>query len=111
VVVAVVAALGVGLWLSALNVKYRDIRYVVPFLMQFWLFATPIAYSVTLVPDAWRWVYDLNPMVGLVEGFRWAIFGGGFPDAMWTSIAVIAVLAVVGIVYFRRAERNFADVV
>nr|MDQ3971712.1 ABC transporter permease [Thermoproteota archaeon] len=84
---------------------------VLPFLTQIWLFATPIAYSITLVPDNYRWAYDLNPMVGLVGGFRWAIIGGPFPDALWTSMAIVAVLTVVGTVYFRRAERDFADVV
>ena len=105
------AAIGIGLLLAALNVRYRDIQAILPFLTQIWLFATPIAYAVTLVPANWRWLYDLNPMVGLVEGFRWAIVGGAFPQSLWTSAAVIAVLAAVGMVYFRRAERDFADVV
>jgi len=106
-----VAAMGIGLLLSALNVRYRDIQAIVPFLTQMWLFATPIAYAATLVPENWRWLYDLNPMVGLVEGFRWALAGGSFPQSLLTSAAVTAVLACAGIIYFRRAERHFADVV
>lgn len=111
IALVLIAAIGIGLLLAALNVRYRDIQAIVPFLTQIWLFATPIAYAVTLVPANWRWLYDLNPMVGLVEGFRWAIVGGSFPQSLGTSVAVIAVLALAGIVYFRRAERDFADVV
>ncbi len=105
------AAMGIGLLLSALNVRYRDIQAIVPFLTQIWLFATPIAYAATLVPADWRWLYDLNPMVGIVDGFRWAITGGAFPSSLFSSAAVITVLVIVSIVYFRRAERQFADVV
>ena len=111
IALVLIAAIGIGLLLAALNVRYRDIQAILPFLTQIWLFATPIAYASTLVPANWRWLYDLNPMVGLVEGFRWAFVGGAFPQALWTSAGVIAVLAVTGIVYFRRAERDFADVV
>lgn len=111
VALVLVAAISTGVLLSALNVRYRDVQAIVPFLTQIWLFATPIAYATTLVPADWRWLYDLNPMVGVVEGFRWAIAGGAFPQSLFVSAAVIAVLAVVGIVYFRRAERHFADVV
>jgi len=111
VVLLLVAAIGIGLLLSALNVRYRDVQAIVPFLTFMWLFATPIAYSVTLVPASWRWLYDLNPMVGLVEGFRWAIAGGSFPHSLFSSVAVIAVLGLVAVVYFRRAERHFADIV
>jgi lipopolysaccharide transport system permease protein len=105
------AAISIGLLLAALNVRYRDIQAIVPFLTQMWLFATPIAYSATLVPDNWRWLYDLNPMVGIVEGFRWTIAGGAVPGSLFVSVVTIAVLCVVSIVYFRRAERDFADVV
>lgn len=105
------ASIGIGLLLSAINVRYRDIQAILPFLIQIWLFATPIAYSITLVPESYRWAYDLNPMVGIVSGFRWAILGGDFPSALWDAVAVIAVLTVVGVLYFRRAERVFADVV
>jgi len=111
IALVLLAAIGIGLLLAALNVRYRDIQAILPFLTQIWLFATPIAYAATLVPASWRWFYDLNPMVGLVEGFRWAIIGGAFPPSLWTSVAVIAVFAAAGIVYFRRAERDFADVV
>jgi len=111
IVLVLAAAIGIGLLLAALNVRYRDIQAIVPFLTLMWLFATPIAYSVTLVPDDWRWLYDLNPMVGIVEGFRWSIAGGSFPNALWVSVAVIAALGLFAIVYFRRAERDFADVV
>ena len=105
------AAMGIGFLLSALNVRYRDIQAIVPFLTQIWLFATPIAYAATLVPADWRWLYDLNPMVGIVDGFRWALTGGSFPSSLFSSVAVITVLGIVSIVYFRRAERQFADVV
>jgi len=111
VVLVLVAAMGIGLLLSALNVRYRDVQVLVPFLTQIWLFATPIAYAATLVPEGWRSMYNLNPMVGIVEGFRWALAGGSFPQSLVTSAAMIAVLAFAGIVYFRRAERDFADVV
>jgi lipopolysaccharide transport system permease protein len=112
VLLAVVTALGVGLWLSALNVKYRDVRYVLPFLVQLWLFATPVAYSSGIVPAAWKPLYDLNPMVGVVEGFRWALLGTGHLDPMFGLSAVVAVVLLLGgLVYFRRTERTFADVV
>jgi lipopolysaccharide transport system permease protein len=110
---ALVAALGVGLWLSALNVQYRDVRYVVPFLTQFWLFATPIAYPSTLLSEPWRIVYGLNPMVGVVEGFRWALLGTDTqPGAVIAASSAAALLVLVsGAIYFRRMERTFADVV
>lgn len=111
IALVLIAAIGIGLLLAAINVRYRDIQAILPFLTQIWLFATPIAYSVTLVPDNWRAVYDLNPMVGIVEGFRWAIIGGDFPQALWASAALVILLAVAGITYFRRAERSFADIV
>jgi lipopolysaccharide transport system permease protein len=106
-------ALAVAVWLSAINVKYRDITYVVPLLSQFWLFLTPVAYPITLVPDEWRVVYGLNPMVGVVEGFRWALFGTESAGAatLLMSAAVVLVLCVSGLFYFRRTEREFADVV
>jgi len=109
---AVVTALAVGLWLSALNVKYRDVRYTINFLIQFWLFATPIAYSSSLVPERWRPLYGLNPMAGVVEGFRWALLGAKPPGAMlWVSIGVVVLLLVGGVFYFRRMEQQFADIV
>jgi lipopolysaccharide transport system permease protein len=107
-----VTALGVGLWLSALNVEYRDVRYTVPFLTQFWLFITPVAYSSSLVPEQWRIVYGLNPLAGVVEGFRWALLGADAPGPMvWASAGVAGLLLASGVVYFRRMERTFADVV
>jgi len=110
---AVATALAVGLWLSALNVKYRDVRYVIPFLTQFWLFATPIAYSSSLVPARLRPFYGLNPMAGVVEGFRWALLGkaGGIGPLVFVSALAVAVLLVGGLIYFRRMEKTFADIV
>jgi lipopolysaccharide transport system permease protein len=110
---ATVAALGVGIWLSALNVRYRDVRYVVPFLLQVWLFATPVAYPSSLVSEPWRSVYALNPMVGVVEGIRWALFGIPADPLPLVVIGtlVAVVLLVTGAAYFRHVEGVFADVV
>ncbi|HET6267333.1 MAG TPA: ABC transporter permease [Acidobacteriota bacterium] len=112
-VLALVTSLGVGLWLSALNVEYRDVRYVVPFLTQFWLFATPIAYPASLLREPWRTVYGLNPMVGVVEGFRWALLNNGHPPGALTWVSVIAsvLILITGALYFRRMEKTFADLV
>jgi lipopolysaccharide transport system permease protein len=109
----VIASLAVSLWLSALNVEYRDIRYVIPFLTQIWLFATPIAYSSSLLPEPWRTIYGLNPMVGVVEGFRWALLGTNTqPGIMAIVSAVVAlILLISGAFYFRRMERTFADII
>jgi lipopolysaccharide transport system permease protein len=113
VLLALVTALGVGLWLSALNVIYRDINYILPFLTQFWLFVTPIAYPSSIVPEQWRWLYAINPMTGVVEGFRWALLGvDTAPGPMLAVSSTIAVLLLVsGLFYFRRMERTFADMV
>jgi lipopolysaccharide transport system permease protein len=112
VLFAVATALAVGLWLSALNVQYRDFRYTIPFLTQFWLFASPVAYPSSLVPERYRLLYGLNPMAGVVEGFRWALLGSAPPGGMvLVSAAVVAVLLVGGLFYFRRMERSFADVI
>lgn len=110
---AVLTVLAVSLWLSALNAKYRDVRYAIPFLVQIWLFASPVVYSVSLVPEKWRLLYSLNPMAGVIEGFRWAMLGKASPDfaVMGISSAVVAVLLCGGILYFKRMERTFADVV
>jgi lipopolysaccharide transport system permease protein len=106
-------ALGVGLWLSALNAIYRDVRYVVPFLIQFWMFASPVAYPSSLVPEKWRWVYGLNPMAGVIEGFRWSLTGHGDPPGMMlgASVAVVLLLFGAGLAYFQRMEATVADVV
>jgi lipopolysaccharide transport system permease protein len=110
---ALTSAMAVGLWLSALNVQYRDIRYVVPFLTQFWMYATPIAYSSELIPEQWRWLYSLNPMTGVVEGFRWAILGKSNLDllSLGISAAVVVALLIGGLYYFKRMEASFADVI
>lgn len=109
---ALITALGVGLWLAALNVEYRDIRYVVPFLTQFWLFGTPIAYPSSLLAEPWRTVYGLNPMVGVVEGFRWALLGTDTAPGVLAVVSFLAavVILVSGAFYFRRMEKTFADV-
>jgi lipopolysaccharide transport system permease protein len=109
-----IAALGVGLWLSALNVKYRDVGYVTPFLTQFWMFITPIAYGSSLVPDKWQLLYNLNPMVGVVNGFRWALLGvqQGAPSLnLVISVVVSIVILISGLIFFNRMERQFADMV
>ncbi len=110
---AVLTALGAGLWLSALNAIYRDVRYVVPFLVQFWMFASPVAYPGSLVPERWRWLYGLNPMAGVIEGFRWSLTGKGQPpDTMLAVSAVIVVLLLAsGAAYFTRMEGTIVDVV
>jgi lipopolysaccharide transport system permease protein len=110
---AVATALGVGFWLSALNVKYRDIRYTVPFLAQLWFFATPVVYPTSIVPEEWRLLFALNPMVGVVDGFRWGLLGKTTaPDAtVLISIFAVVVILVAGLFYFRRMERTFADVI
>jgi len=109
---AMATALSVSLWLSALNVRYRDIRYTVPFLTQLWLLSTPVAYPTTWVPERWRALYALNPMVGVVDGFRWAIVGGQAPGVtVLVSTLVVVGILVSGLIYFRRTERTFADTV
>jgi lipopolysaccharide transport system permease protein len=110
---ALVTSLGVGLWLSALNVQFRDVRYVVPFLTQVWMFATPIAYPSSLLGEPWRMLYGLNPMVGVVEGFRWALLGSDSAPGPIVAVSALAALAILvsGAFYFRRMEKTFADVV
>jgi lipopolysaccharide transport system permease protein len=110
---ALATALSVGLWLSALNVKYRDVRYTIPFLTQFWLFATPVAYPSSLIPKPWRALFGLNPMAGVVEGFRWALLGksNGTGPLLLVSIAAVLVLLITGLRYFRKMEASFADIV
>jgi len=110
---AVLTALGIGLWLSALNAMYRDVRYIVPFLVQFWMFASPVAYPSSLVPAKWRWLYGLNPMAGVIEGFRWALTGHGQPPGILlaASSAAVVLLVLSGLVYYHAVEGTIADVV
>lgn len=113
ILLALVTALGVGLWLSALNVQFRDVRYIVPFITQFWMFATPVAYPSSLLHGHWKLIYALNPMVGVIEGFRWALLGtktAPGPMIIASSLAALFIL-VTGAYYFRRMEKTFADVV
>ena len=109
---AIVTAMGVGLWLSAMNVQFRDVRYVVPFLTQLWLFATPITYPSSLIPEPWRVLYGLNPMAGVVEGFRWALLNTDSTPVPILVASVVAsiILLISGAYYFRRMEKTFADV-
>jgi lipopolysaccharide transport system permease protein len=110
VVIASIAAIGIGALLSALNVRYRDVRYVIPLLVQLWIFITPVAYSVTLVPGRWRWVYALNPMVGVVEGFRWSFFGSAISGRdLSISVLTAVLMLIVGLLVFGRMEDTFAD--
>lgn len=113
ILLAVMTALGVGLWLSALNVQYRDVRYTLTFLTQFWLFATPVAYPSSLVPEPWRALYGLNPMAGVVEGFRWALLGRTEAPGILLAVSgpMVLLLLISGLYYFRRMEDTFADVV
>ena len=110
---AVITVLGVGLWLSALNAIYRDVRYVVPFLVQFWMFASPVAYPSSLVPEKWRWLYGLNPMAGVIDGFRWSLTGTGDPPSrmLFVSSAVAIAVLIGGLMYFQKMETTVADVV
>ena len=114
IAIAFAASMGVGLWLSALNVQYRDFRYIVPFIIQFGLYISPVGFSSSIVPQQWRWLYSLNPMVGVIDGFRWAIIGGDI-QIYWLgfsiSIGLVACLFFSGIWYFRRMEKTFADVI
>jgi lipopolysaccharide transport system permease protein len=106
-------ALGATLWLAALNVKYRDVRYLLPFFVQFWLFLTPVIYPASLVPEAWRFAYGLNPMATVVEGFRWSLVGTAAPGVEMIAVSVAVVLLAItgGVWYFRRTEGVFADVI
>jgi lipopolysaccharide transport system permease protein len=112
--IAFAASMGIGLWLTALNVKYRDFRYVVPFIVQFGLYVSPVGFSSSIIPEKWRLLYSLNPMVGVIDGFRWAILEGGaiihWPSFMLSN-GVVALFLVTGIWYFRRTEKTFADVI
>jgi lipopolysaccharide transport system permease protein len=112
ILLALATSLGIGLWLSALNVQYRDFQYTIPFMIQLWLFASPVVYPSSLVPESVRFLYGLNPMAGVIEGFRWALLGTEMPSAMiLVSVGVVAVLLVSGAFYFRKMEQYYADVV
>jgi lipopolysaccharide transport system permease protein len=112
IVFALMTSLAIGLWLSALNVQYRDFQYTLPFIIQFWLFASPVVYPSTLLPESIRWLYGLNPMAGVIEGFRWALLGTNPPSALiGVSVAIVIALLVGGVFYFRKMEQYFADIV
>ncbi|HEY9300582.1 MAG TPA: ABC transporter permease, partial [Phormidium sp.] len=114
ILIAFAASMGGGLWLAALNVKYRDFRYIVTFIVQFGLYISPVGFSSSIVPQQWRFIYSLNPMVGVIDGFRWAIIGETtkiyWPGFM-VSVGFVMVLLATGIWYFRKVERTFADVI
>lgn len=106
--------MGAGLWLASLNVQYRDFRYIVPFVVQFGLYISPVGFSSSIVPQQWRLLYSLNPMVGVIDGFRWAIIGGEaqiYLPGFLLSLAIVGFVFVTGIMYFRKMERTFADVI
>lgn len=114
IAVAIGAALGIGLWIAALNVKYRDFRYVIPFIAQFGLYISPVGFSSSVVPEPWRLLYSVNPMVGVIDGFRWALLRGQetlYWPGLILSTALVALVLIIGIVFFRRAERSFADII
>jgi len=114
ILIAIAAATGAGLWVAALNVRYRDFRFIVPFVVQFGLYISPVGFSSSIVPEQWRLLYSLNPMVGVIDGFRWAILGGSTPlywPGFIASLFLILVILVTGIVYFRKTEKTFADVI
>lgn len=108
---SLITALSVSLWLSPLNVKYRDVGYIIPFLIQFWMYASPVVYPVSLVPEKWRMLYGLNPMAGVIEGFRWALLGTGSPEvgAMAVSASMVLIMGLGGLIYFNKMEKTFAD--
>jgi lipopolysaccharide transport system permease protein len=111
--IAALFALSISLWLGPLNVRFRDIKHMMPFVLQVWMYATPIVYPISIVPAEWRSIYSINPMVGVIEGFRWAVFGQSRPDvlAICVSLSVIALLLLGGVMFFRRMERSFADLI
>jgi lipopolysaccharide transport system permease protein len=113
ILLTIVAALGVALWLSAINVQYRDVNYVLPFLTQFWLFLTPVAYSAKVISDKWQFVYSLNPMAGVVNGFRWALLGTNTGPGLYmaVSVCIALIFLISGLFYFRSMERTFADLI
>lgn len=112
-VLAMILALAVGLWLGPINVRFRDVKHTLPFLIQIWMYASPVVYPVSIVPERWKLLYSLNPMVGVIEGFRWALLGKDNPDfqAMGLSGSLVLLVLLSGIVYFKKMERSFADVI
>ncbi len=113
ILVVVLTAIAVGLWLSVFNVQYRDVKYAVPFLMQFWQYASPIAYSISLIPEAWHWFYGLNPMAGVIDGFRWVLLGQNYSlsVSIIPSLMIVILLLLGGLVFFQHHERKFADMI
>lgn len=114
VLLAFATSIGAGLWVAALNVKYRDFRYIIPFVVQFGLYISPVGFSSSVVPDKWRFVYSLNPMVGVIDGFRWAILGGKahlYWPGFIVSLVLVLIIMISGVVFFRKTERSFADVI
>jgi lipopolysaccharide transport system permease protein len=113
ILIATIASLGVGIWLAALNVRYRDVRYTVPLLLQVWLWSSPVAYPTSIIPNEWQLLWYLNPMTGAIDSFRWAVLGTGQPSALGVALSsgVAALLLLIGVIYFFRAERAFADVI
>ena len=112
--IAFAAAMGAGLWIAALNVKFRDFRYIIPFVVQFGLYVSPVGFSSTIVPEQWRLLYSINPMVGVIDGFRWAILGGNtqlYWPGFLLSLFLVLVILITGIIYFRKTEKTFADVI
>jgi lipopolysaccharide transport system permease protein len=114
ILIAFAAAMGAGLWVAALNVKYRDFRYIIPFIVQFGLYVSPVGFSSSIVPDNWRLFYSMNPMVGVIDGFRWAVLGGD-TQLYWSgfslSLVLVVLILITGLLYFRKTERTFADVI
>ena len=114
ILMAFAAAMGAGLWIAALNVKYRDFRYIIPFVVQFGLYVSPVGFSSSIVPEQWRLLYSINPMVGVIDGFRWAILGDSvslyFPS-LWVSLGFVTGTLILGVLYFRRTEKRFADLI
>ncbi len=114
ILIAFAAAMGAGLWMAALNVKYRDFRYIIPFVVQFGLYISPVGFSSNVIPEQWRLLYSLNPMVGVIDGFRWAILGGNvqfYWPGFAVSLCLVGLVLVTGTMYFRRTEKSFADVI
>jgi lipopolysaccharide transport system permease protein len=111
--IAAMLALAVGLWLGPINVRFRDVKHTLPFMLQIWMFATPVVYPVTIIPTQWKWLFSLNPMVGVIEGFRWSVFGKGDLNSvsLGISLAAIGLFLIGGLIFFKRMERSFADLI